>query len=64
MTHDFWVSSKRMTGLVTVSDGRIVWTPPIWRKFEGQSFGNLTRWLERQGGLKVEVLKEDDDGTD
>lgn len=49
----WWVSSRRMTFDVEVTDGRIVDAAPIARKFIQQSFSNLLRWMERQGGLRV-----------
>lgn len=46
---DYFVSGlvrgSVMTGLVTVEGGTIVHTAPVWRKFIGQPFANLKRWL-------------------
>ena len=55
----YWVSSKKMTFEVTVSlDGIIVDAAPIARKFIGQRFINLRRWMAKQGGLEVVEQKE------
>ena len=42
---DYWVSSSRGTCWVEVKDGTITNTANLWRKFIGQPFSNLTRWL-------------------
>jgi len=50
----YWVSSKKMTFEVVVDDREIVVdVAPIARKFLGQPFSNLRRWLGKQGGLIV-----------
>ena len=54
---EYWVSSKRMTVWVQVNSmGEITDTAPVIRKFIGQPFDNLIGWMERQGGLKYEVI--------
>lgn len=62
----YWVSTKRMTGLVTVRDGRVVLAPPILRKFLGQPVNNLINWLMKQEGFKLEDMdcEEEYDDTD
>jgi hypothetical protein len=47
-----WLSSRALTAVVRVEDGRVVesWSP-ITRRFVGQPYGNLLRWMNRQGGL-------------
>lgn len=52
----YWVSTNRMTGLVTVREGRVVLTPPILRKFLGQPFANLINWMITQEGFKMEDM--------
>ncbi len=55
----YWVSSSRITILVKVGiDNLILDTPPIARKFIGQRFENLIKWMARQGGLRVVKLKD------
>lgn len=57
VTTEYWISSLRMTVGVTVNNaGVIVDAAPVVRKFIGQPFKNLTRWMEQQGGLRVEEL--------
>ncbi len=52
-----WVSSVKMTFLVTLDDrGIITETAPIGRSFVGQPFDNLRRWLRRQGGYEGKVI--------
>ena len=48
---DYWLSSRAMTIVVRVEGGRVVDTPPIARKFIGQPFANLVRWMLGQGDL-------------
>lgn len=52
----YWLSSKKMTVLVDVQDGRITEAAPVVRKFIGQPLQNLIRWMRRQGGLRIEEL--------
>jgi len=59
MTKHIWLSSKKMTVLVDVQDGRITKTPPIVRKFRGQPPENLIRWMHRQGGLRTHTSVSD-----
>jgi hypothetical protein len=50
----YWVSSNKMTFEVVVDDREIVVdVAPIARKFVGQPFSNLRRWMAKQGGLEV-----------
>ena len=56
MTKDYWVSTKRMTFWVEVTDGVISDSAPIGRKFIGQPYTNLIAWLRRQGGLQTQEL--------
>lgn len=52
----YWLSSKKMTVLVEVQDGRIIQAAPVVRKFIGQPVQNLIRWMRKQGGLRIEEL--------
>jgi hypothetical protein len=52
----WWVSSKKITILVSSRDGVIVGAAPIARKFIGQPLKNLRHWMEKQGGFQVERL--------
>lgn len=55
----YWVSSNRITILVEVGiDNLIRDAPPIARKFIGQRFENLIKWMAKQGGLRVVKLKD------
>lgn len=62
---EYWVSAPQATCQVNVDDGRIVMTAPVWRKFIGQPFANLRRWLERNGGpVWVEHMENTEENTD
>ena len=54
--HDFWLSSERMTCIVTVRDGVVKRTPPILWRFAGQWFSDLIAWMRRQPGFRYERL--------
>ncbi len=45
----FWVSCTWATCGVAVRDGLIIWAPSIWRKFTGQQYDDLIRWLRNTG---------------
>lgn len=56
-TEFYWLSSKAMTVGVRLEDGRIAAAnPPIVRRFIGQPFANLVRWMRGQGGFRMERL--------
>lgn len=50
---DWWVSSDRMTFVVTTVDNKIIDSAPIGKKFIGQRLVNLLKWMKKQGGLRV-----------
>ena len=50
MTYNLWLSCKKFTILVEVSEGKIVKAAPSARKFIGQPIENLKRWAKRFGG--------------
>jgi hypothetical protein len=51
-----------MTCLVTYDDkGVIIDTPPILRKFIGQSYLNVIRWMSGQSGFKKVSWSENGD---
>lgn len=48
----YWASCDKFTVRVDVDDAGIVTdTAPIVRKFVGQKWDNLRRWMEGLGGL-------------
>ena len=47
----WWFSSRSMTVLALGKDGVIWGGAPIIKRFRGQPFGNLERWMRRQGGF-------------
>ena len=50
-----WLSSYRMTVVVSVDDEDVIQTAsPIVRRFIGQQLANLVNWMGKQGGLRVE----------
>lgn len=53
---EWWVSSKKMTFSVITVDNIIIDSAPIGRKFVGQHLIKLLKWMEKQGGLKVEKI--------
>lgn len=55
----FWMSSKKMTVFCTIDDKcKIVSCSPIVKKFIGQDFSNLIKWMDKHGGLKMSILIE------
>ena len=58
----YWLSSRSMSIEVTTEDKGynsqkiVVSAPPIAKKFEGQSLGNLVEWMKRQGGFEMTEL--------
>lgn len=57
--HDgwYWASTQRMTVGVRVEGGLVVDCAPVVRRFVGQPAENLARWLRRQGGFEVRLLR-------
>lgn len=54
---DVWLSTKRMTVLARIDEHGVVRAgAPIIRRFVGQPFLNLRRWLERQGEFRMQWL--------
>ena len=59
---DLWVSCPWATGMVTTDDKTIITkTPPVWRKFIGQSLRNLVRWLGKDVCISYLNKKEKED---
>lgn len=59
MTEDarwWFVSSRRMTFAVEVTDGRVTASAPIGRRFIGQPARSLGDWMRKQGGFHAERL--------
>lgn len=55
---EWFVSGEKMTLWVMTDNWRmIIDCAPIARKFIGQPLANLTRWMGKNGGVKVERLK-------
>jgi hypothetical protein len=52
----WWLSSYKMTVFALVKDKIIIDTSPITKKFIGQPIGNLSRWMQKQGGFKYAKL--------
>lgn len=52
---DWWVSTNKATGGVTVKDGKIVNVAHIWKRFHGQPFSNLCNWLAKRWPESFEV---------
>jgi len=59
MTAAWWyVSSRRMTFAVAVTDGVVVAAAPIGRRFVGQPAANLGRGMRGHGGFRATRLRE------
>ena len=56
MITDWWVSNPRMTFWVRTHDEVIIDAAPIARRFVGQPFRNLVRWMRRIGGAEYVQL--------
>jgi hypothetical protein len=57
-----WISTPKTTGLVDVIEADIIIaTPPIWKRFIGQSLCNLINWLKKTGQQPI-ATKEIDNG--
>ncbi len=57
---DWYVSNSKMTGWVRTNEKKmIIETPPVWRKFIGQPFGNLKEWLRNMdpNGFRIKRMK-------
>ena len=52
MMNKHWMSCYKFTIKVSTVNGIIVETAPIARKFIGQPFANLERWMKKLGGYK------------
>jgi hypothetical protein len=54
-----YLSTRKMTILVEYNeDGKIISTPPIAKKFIGQSIFNLVGWMRKQGGLIYTTISQ------
>lgn len=51
-----WMSSRSITVLVCVVEGKIVSGPPIVTKFIGQPVMNLRNWMKNQGEFSEKRL--------
>lgn len=55
--HEAWVSTPKITCLVVTDENSvIVETCPVLRWSLGHRFRDLTRWLSKQGEVKIEPL--------
>lgn len=66
MIRDYYVTTPRATGRITVDDqGVIVGTPPIWHHWKGRTMKDFGHWLWRMHGDNVAriVKMEADHGT-
>jgi len=62
MTVTWWLSNRKMTVKVVVRDLKIVGGAPIIRKFIGQPFSNLVRWMTRIAPpLRQEYIRIEED---
>ena len=52
-----WLSNERMTVRVVISETELILeASPIVRKFVGQRFENLVRWMKRMGKTEIVAL--------
>lgn len=64
----YWVSCPKFTGQVNVENAEgvldggidlnatIIDTPPVWKKFKGQTLHSLLHWLSRFGRVNTKEL--------
>lgn len=57
ITYSYWVSSTKYTVTVLVIDDKVVWSPPLTKKFVGQPIQNLLNWFGKQKGFTYEITK-------
>ena len=58
----YWLSSRKMTVGVTVNRHTLISdAAPVARRFIGQPFANLKRWMSGHGGLRIEELTQADE---
>ncbi len=50
---DYWVSSRKGTCWVKIERGVVKDTSNLWKRFKGQPFGNLVRWLKDATVVKL-----------
>ena len=50
MKEHYWVSTSFATAQVTIENGAIIDTAPVWRKFIGTNFNKFLEWLEQKNG--------------
>lgn len=55
----FWVSCRLFTVRVEVRDNIIVNAAPVVKRFQGQPFNNLKRWMAKFGKFRVLALVQD-----
>lgn len=56
----FFVSTPRVTGCVSVKNGRIVATPPIWVRWLGADWLRFVKWLDHgNGGYEISRMGGD-----
>lgn len=56
MITDWWLSTVKMTFWCRVTNNIVTDTAPIARKFIGQPYSNLAKWLAKQGGFMWEQI--------
>lgn len=49
MRKRYWVSCSWATGEVQTEDNVIVFAPPVWQRFQGQTLERLLSWLRKSG---------------
>ena len=57
--NDYWISTEKFTGFITIDNGIIVDAAPVMFKFVGQPVKNLTDWLRSKpqfGSMEIEEL--------
>lgn len=50
MKEDYWVSTSFATARITIENGKIVDSAPIWKRFIGTNFNTFIEWLEQKNG--------------
>lgn len=52
MFESIWISSPKMTVRAYVRDGIVVVTAPVTKKFVGQQYIKLVRWMSSHGAVQ------------
>jgi len=52
MKEYYWVSTSFATSMITIEEGIIIDSAPVWREFIETNFNKFLEWLEQKGEVK------------